>query len=603
MSKVDARSDWEARAGRRRDGTAGSEILPAPQGLYARPGRGQVSLDWLEVPGAMGYLVLRADHVDGPYPVIDHRGGDVLAVPHPPYADTTGEPGRVYHYAVAAIADVDTPGRRSLPVATASVLESSAEVRIEVRADEMTGQLQRPWRPMIGSEHLSHLLSQDTTGGRPIGAELVEALRIARTELGIRSVRAHAILGDDLGVYREVDGKPVHDFSGIDRVYDLVLAQGVRPVVELSYMPRDLARDPDRTVFAYRAVVSPPRDWDRWTELIRALVRHLVNRYGLAEVREWPFEVWNEANLEVFWSGTREEHFRLYDLTARAVKAVDPGLQVGGPASAAAGWIGDLLDHVEASGAPLDFLSTHTYGSPPLDLRPLAARHGRSPRLLWTEWGTTPTHFNPVGDDAFAAAFLLHGMRSAAGRIDALSHWVLSDHFEELGRPPRLFHGGFGLLTVGNLRKPRFWAMALAERLGDAELAVELSGDGARSLVEAWAARRPDGTVGILIWNLGLYQDAASGEPLLTRSIDLRVSGLPGACRVRHYRVDRTHSNIQRVWERLGGGDWPSTSDWKALHAANTLDEFTPGTVCMGTTMAVTFPLPMPGVSYLELTP
>src|SRR2546428_14002855 len=109
MSKVDARSGWAARAGRRRDGAAGTEILPAPQGLYARAGRGQVTLDWLAVPGAMGYLVLRADHVDGPYPVIDHRGGDVLAGPHPPYADTTGEPGRGYHYAVAPTADVATP--------------------------------------------------------------------------------------------------------------------------------------------------------------------------------------------------------------------------------------------------------------------------------------------------------------------------------------------------------------------------------------------------------------------------------------------------------------------------------------------------------------
>ena len=158
---------------------------------------------------------------------------------------------------------------------------------------------------MIGSEHLSHLLSEDTTGGRPIGAELTAALRAAHEELGVTHVRAHAILGDDLGVYREVDGDPVHDFSGVDRVYDHLRGLGLYPVVELSFMPRDLASDPDKTVFDYAAIVSPPKDWGRWHDLVRDLVAHLVERYGLDEVLEhWSFEVWNEANLEVFWSGT-----------------------------------------------------------------------------------------------------------------------------------------------------------------------------------------------------------------------------------------------------------------------------------------------------------
>ena len=170
MSDVgsEARTDWMARIGRRRTENGDGTILPAPREVRVGPGRGHVTVDWEPVPGAVGYLVLRADDVDGSYPVIDHRGGDVLAVPHPPYADTTCEPGRAYHYAVAAISDVNQPGRRSAPVSAMSTVDSGQDpvVRVEVRADRVTGPVHRPWREIIGSEHLSHLLCTDRTGGR-----------------------------------------------------------------------------------------------------------------------------------------------------------------------------------------------------------------------------------------------------------------------------------------------------------------------------------------------------------------------------------------------------------------------------------------------------
>ena len=131
---------------------------------------------------------------------------------------------------------------------------------------------------------------------------------------------------------------------------------------------------------------------------------HLVERYGRDEVRRWGFEVWNEANLDVFWSGTREEYLRLYDISARAVKAVDGGLVVGGPASAAADWVDELLAHCARAGSPIDFVYTHTYGNAPLDLRPIAARYGLpGVRQWWTEWGAHATHFNRVHDPRGAA--------------------------------------------------------------------------------------------------------------------------------------------------------------------------------------------------------
>jgi xylan 1,4-beta-xylosidase len=606
----EALADWEARIGRRTGGGDGpAPRLPAPAGVRARPGRGQVTLDWDPVPGAAGYLVHRSSTPDGPFAVLDHRGLDVLAVPHPPYADTSGPPGALAWYAVAAVGDAGVACALSTPVTAAPRSAGTAEVTVRVDAGSVRGPLARPWRPMVGAEHLSHLLCTDRTGGRLIGAEVAEALRIVRDELGVRAVRAHGVLCDDLGVYREVAGVPRYDFGGVDRVYDQLLEIGLAPVVELSFMPGDLAADPTATVFSYQAVISPPKDWGRWADLVQAFTAHLVDRYGLAEVRDrWSFEVWNEPNLAVFWSGGLADYLRLYEVSARAVKQVDAGLRVGGPASAAAGWVDHLLAHARATGAPLDFVSTHTYGSPPLDLRPALARHGKPDAAIWwTEWGVTPQHFNPVNDSVFAAAFTARGMRSAAGRLASLAPWVASDHFEELGRPPALLHGGFGLLAVGNLRKPRFWALAMLDRLGDDELATELAGDGAGSLVEAWAGRDGTGRVAVALWNGTLNQSTVDGEPALGRHVALQVTGLPaGRYQLRHFRVDAGHSNLAARWRaRSGGADWPDESGWQALRDADRLAELRPArpVTPRAGAVEVEFDLPMPALSLLELLP
>jgi len=606
-----AKADWEERIGRRTGAGERDRTLPPPAGFVARPGRGQVTLDWDPVPGAVGYLVHRAASGSGPFEVVDHGGNDVLAVPHPPYVDTSGERGLEQWYAVAALADVSRVGPLCDAVPATATTAGPASVSLRVEAGRVVGPLDRPWRPMIGSEHLSLLLSEDEVGGRPVGAELREALRRTHDELGVETVRAHAILCDDLGVYREVDGEPVHDFTGVDRVYDTLMELGLRPVVELSYMPRDLASDPSRTVFAYEAVISPPRDWDRWSDLVTALTAHLVERYGLEEVRDrWSFEVWNEANLDVFWSGTSEDYLRLYDVTVAAVRSVDPRLVVGGPSSAAAEWVELLLEHAETSGSPVDFVSTHTYGSPPLDLRPVLDRHDRADAAIWwTEWGPGSQHFHQVGDSVFAATFLLDGMASSMGRLEALSHWVASDHFEELGRPKALAHGGFGLLTVGNLRKPRWWAMALLDRLGDTRLDVSADGDGADGLVSAIAARTDGSEVGVLVWNSTLDQSRLNGDELLGRDVRVTVADLPaGRHTVSHWRVDEQQSNVFAVWRAMGGAerDWPTDREWAVLRDSDGLAELEPArNVDVGPDglLELSFPLPQPGISYLAVTP
>lgn len=316
---VDARADWEARIARHSDSRRATEppALPPPSGLVAEPGAGHVTLRWQPVEGAIGYLVHRANTPGAPFTPVDHLGGDVLSVPNTWYVDTTGEPGRTYHYAVASVPEVTVTGELSSGIRAASKMPGEAQpmARLTLDAASAGSSLHKPWQPMIGSERLSQLLCTDTTGGREIGTELLSALRRVAEDIGVTAVRAHAILHDDLGVYREVDGAPVYDFTRVDEVYDAILRIGLRPVVEIGFMPRDLASDPDKAVFEYRGIISPPKDWQRWGDLVRALVAHLVDRYGLDVVRQSQFEVWNEANLEVFWSGTRQEWMHLYDVT------------------------------------------------------------------------------------------------------------------------------------------------------------------------------------------------------------------------------------------------------------------------------------------------
>ena len=317
-------------------------------------------------------------------------------------------------------------------------------------------------------------------------------------------------------------------------------------------MPRDLALDPAASVFEYGAIVSPPRDIGRWADLVRDLVTHLADRFGRDEVRAWAFEVWNEPNMGLFWRGSQADYVALYGAAARAVKAVDPAFRVGGPATAAAGWIDDFLAACAEDDLPLDFISTHSYGVAPMDFRPNTLRAGRPDLpLLWTEWAVSPRHGAAVNDSPWAATMIARAMRSAAGRLDALSYWVASDHFEELGQAPSLFHGGFGLLTIGEPPQARLLGAVDARAAGRGRARrSRSSGDGSGSLVRGLGVARPRWTGR----DRRLERDAGPVEG--GRRPGAGPVGHPGgegsrrrAYELRHHRVDADHSNITRVWD------------------------------------------------------
>jgi xylan 1,4-beta-xylosidase len=197
---------------------------------------------------------------------------------------------------------------------------------------------------------------------------------------------------------------------------------------------------------------------------------------------------------------------------------------------------------------------------------------------------------------------VLSGFLSAQGRLNAVAYWVVSDHFEELGRPSRLFHNGFGLLTVGNLRKPRYWAVHLAEHMGDAVLAAHLRGDGAGTLVQAWATRHSDGTIDILAWNGTINAELMDGDPRLDRSVEVTVTGLGAATyQASLARVDQRHSNV--VAHCPPDVTWPDEALWARLREADRLHERPlPDVTPDGGTARFDIDLPMPGIARIRLS-
>jgi xylan 1,4-beta-xylosidase len=602
-----ARADWEQRIYRRlTDTSATSEefALPAPTHVRAVSAVGHVRLSWEPVSGAAGYLIERSG-ADGQRRLVQHGGSDVPAVPGTTFADTGLSDDEVYLYRIAAVPGAGYPAWEwSAEVAARALGGDPGPVTVAVDAGTVVGRLDRVWR-MVGSERLSQLCVGDDGHGNDIGTEFAEALRLGHDDLGVTHVRAHAILHDDNSVVsRGVDGTLLFDFTRVDMVYDTVLAMDLKPVVELSFMPATLARDPQQTVFTYRGIISPPRRWAEWYELVAAFAQHLVDHYGVNEVATWPFEVWNEPNLEVFWTGTQDDYLRLYDEAAHAVKSVDSRLLVGGPSTAAAEWVDLLTAHAEKQSVPLDFITSHTYGNLPLDVRPALERHGYADLpVWWTEWGVGSTHFGEIHDGVSGAPFVLSGYAAVQGRMDALAYWVISDHFEELGRPPRLFHNGFGLLSVGNLRKPRYWAAHLAAQQGDDVLQSTAHGDGAGVLVDVWATRHTDGTVDVLLWNGSVNAEVMHGDARLVRRVTITVGGLAGSTYTASLaRVDAVHSNILAGYP--DGVDWPDPELWRRLRAADALYEEPLAAVAPEQqTASFDLVLPQPGVARIRLIP
>jgi xylan 1,4-beta-xylosidase len=444
----------------------------------------------------------------------------------------------------------------------------TAQFRFSLAAP--TVPLPHVWEHTVGSCHAPLALRADWQ----------QQLARCRRELGFRHVRFHGLLGDDVGTFVRHAGQEIDSFFNADRIIDFLLSVGVRPFVELSFMPTALASG-GATVFSYRGNVTPPADFTAWGRLVGRLARHWVGRYGAEEVRGWYFEVWNEPNLRAFWAGTQAQYFELYRHAALAVKAADPGLRVGGPATAANAWLPEFLDFCAGNGLPADFVSTHHYPNDPLwseaqdteselagatrgSLGQWAAQaraQARGLPLLYTEWNISSNPRYPRQDEPYAAAFAAKSCLEAARSTDAYAFWTFSDLFEESYFPSAPFHGGFGLLTLHGVAKPTYRAFELLRRLPERLLPA----GGAHDTVDAWAVPG-ERAVTVLLTN-----HAMPRQPIGPVRVRVDLADAPPPARAVVERIDETHANAKAAWLALGAPAYPSRGELRQIEDASAL--------------------------------
>ncbi len=471
----------------------------------------------------------------------------------------------------------DMTRRHQLLAAAALALATGAAWAAPARPDRrIVLDLARAREPL--DRFFDHCVGSDYPGTLYRDDSLAQ-LKTTVDELGFRYLRFHAIFHDVLKTVRRENGRLVFDFSGIDKLYDALLARRIRPLVELGFTPLAL-KTSDLKIFYWEGNTSHPEP-QGWVALVDAFVRHLLQRYGAAEVRQWYFEVWNEPNLDGFWErADQAEYFALYTRTAKTLKAIDPALRVGGPSTAGAAWVPEFLAHAKATDTPVDFITTHAYGvdsgfldengkedtwlsaSPDAivgDVKRVRAQieasHLPGLPLFFTEWSASYNPRDKVHDSYMSAAYVLTKLRQSQGLAQSMSYWTFSDLFEEPGPPDRPFHGGFGLLTREGVRKPVWFAYKYLAALQGREVpntdpSCWAATDGTRAQALVWDWRTPAQKAS----NRSFFGRPQPAQPAGT--VELQWQHLaPGRYRLRQHRTGYRANDAHTAYLEWGSPD------------------------------------------------
>lgn len=500
-------------------------------------------------------------------------------------------------------------------------------MEVKINQELRSHKFDKHWQFGIGSDHASQLLRKD----------YFEQVKLVHEELGIRYIRFHGIFCDDMKTiqtFRNVYGTPGMEkyreisFRKCGQVYDNVLESGMKPFVELSFMPSALARAEADPHVLYGANTNLPKDFREWSQYIQAFIRYLLHRYGEEELKEWYFEVWNEPDLQhPFFKGTQEDYFALYDTTVRAIKEICPKLRVGGPATSGSHWIGEFVNHCRENQIPVDFVSTHQYvgdpfigvsentGDPALNLltpeeqakkneaffasleegtslleilrrmfgdpsddrnldRDVFPKNAEVVRkqagglpVFYDEWNMSATFSAYSNDTRKQAAYLIRTALNMEGKTDGTCVWCVSDIFEELHQFSEEFHGGFGLVTQGGIKKPSFYALKMLEEAGENRLDLPVSEE---NETEAAAFTDEQG-MQILLVRQNLQQTDAPAE---TIHVSVELEQEPS--KVSLFRIDETHCNPLKLWEDMGSPADMTREEIQSLKTRSEMIEETP---------------------------
>ncbi len=458
-------------------------------------------------------------------------------------------------------------------IASGLAQSDNAQESISLDATAPTRPFPHFWEQMFGSGRANLSLR----------ASYRDDLKRVKEETGFTYVRFHAILDDENGVYDEdAQGHPVYNFSYVDQIYDGLLANHVKPFVEISFMPRKLAANLTPHPFWYKPLPSPPKDPAKWSALIQAFTRHLIDRYGKNEVEQWYFEVWNEPNID-FWDGEPKQatYFALYDVTAKAFKQVDPALRVGGPATAQAAWVAEFIAHCKQNNVPFDFVSTHVYGNEesknvfghdlPISRRDMVGRSAKKvydevkasgapdTPIIWSEYNATYMSQPEVTDSAFMGPWLANNIRECDGLQTMMSYWTFSDVFEEQGVVKTPFYGGYGLIAERHLPKAAFWDFDLLHELGDRRAMVASE--------NALVTERANGTFVVALWNYA--EPGQTGSP---KTFRLLANNLPAKTYSMRF-VSPSHASVLADWRKMGSPVSPTVPQIRTLLEQSELPE------------------------------
>jgi xylan 1,4-beta-xylosidase len=519
-------------------------------------------------------------------------------------------------YVSQAVAQTSTSASIDLPAA------ESFPVEVTVDADSDEGPVTAPWR-FFGADEPNYATMKD---GRATLATL------GALDPGHVYFRAHNLLtsgdgtpalkwGSTNAYTEDADGNPVYDWHIVDRIFDTYLVRGVKPFVEIGFMPEALSTRPQPYQHDWRpgsgslraGWAYPPTDYAKWEELVFQWVRHSVDRYGADEVATWYFETWNEANLpQAYWGGTQEEFFALHDAAIRGVRRALPTARVGGPDNAGAGdkFMSAFIEHVKAEGTPTDFLAFHAKGNPTFVADASGGGHVRmglaaqlraadnefaqiaadpefrhkpivigeaDPEGCAACRGPANAYRNGTMYSSYTAASFPR-LQELATRRGLKLEGILTWAFEFEDQP---YFAGFRQLTSAGIDLPVMNLFKLYARMGGRNLAVasdhrrpidDVIANGVRGSADVGSTATLDGTsLAVMVWH---YHDDDVAGP--DAAVSISVNGLPRAfangAMMTRYLIDRDHGNAYQEWLRMGSPIAPSAEQRTQLIRASELE-------------------------------